>query len=90
MKLYFKHEAESDLGMGIAYIEFDGDWASRQVEIYGDKWFLSNTVYHPETRGMALCDQPLSETCLGTEHEISESEFELVWSEALKKSMLNN
>ncbi|MFN6465092.1 MAG: hypothetical protein RMZ41_025175 [Nostoc sp. DedVER02] len=87
MKLYFKHQAESDLGMGIAYLEFDGDSASRQVEIYGDKWFLSNRVYHTQTGGIALCDQPLSETGLGREHEISQSEFELVWSEALKKTM---
>ncbi|WP_392533490.1 hypothetical protein [Nostoc sp. C117] len=87
MKLYFKHEAESDLGIGIAYLEFDGDSASRQVEIYGDKWFLSNRVYHLETGGMSLCDQPLSEADLGIQHKISQSEFELIWSEALKKSV---
>jgi hypothetical protein len=87
MKLYFKHEAESELGLGVVYLEFNGNWASRQVEIYEDKWFLSNRDYHPETGGLSLCDQPLSEIGLGIEHEISQSEFEIVWNEALKKSM---
>jgi hypothetical protein len=43
MKQYFKHESESNLGLGIVYLEFDDNRASRQVEIYGDKWFISNT-----------------------------------------------
>ena len=35
MQRYFKHEAESDLGSGIAYLEFDGELPTRQVENYG-------------------------------------------------------
>ena len=85
MKLYFKHEAESDLGEGIVYFEIDDIWVVRQVEIYGDRWFCSNRDYHPEI-GPALCDQPLSELDLRPEHEISPNEFEVVWSEALKRS----
>jgi hypothetical protein len=32
MKRYFKHAAESDLGAGISYFEFEDEWAVRQVE----------------------------------------------------------
>jgi hypothetical protein len=84
MKRYFKHEGESNLGLGMVYLEFNDNWASRQVEIYGDKWFISNATYHPETGGLALCDQPLSELDLEEEHEISNNEFENIWNQALK------
>ena len=33
VKRYFKHEAESELGAGMEFI--DG-WPSRQVEVYGE------------------------------------------------------
>lgn len=88
MMLYFKHEAETDLGEGAVYLEFDGNWVSRQVEVYGDKWFCSNKNYYTEI-GLALCDQPLGELDLGSEHEISQSEFEAAWNEALKRNSLN-
>jgi len=48
MKRYFKKEAESALGRGIAYVEFDDERVSRQVEIYSDRWFCSTIAYHPE------------------------------------------
>ncbi len=83
MKRYFKHEAESDLGAGGAYLEIDGEWAVRQVERYSGRWFCSNKEYHPEI-GPALADQPLSELELKPEHEISADEFEAVWEEAMK------
>lgn len=34
MKRYFKHEGESNLGLGMVYLEFDDNRASRQVENY--------------------------------------------------------
>ena len=48
MKRYFKHKAESDLGSGIAYLEFDKEIPTRQVEKYGDQWFCSMKHYYPE------------------------------------------
>ena len=81
MKRYFKHEAESVIGSGVAYIEFDDEWASRQVEIYGTRWFCSNREYHEEL-GPALADQPLSMLELLPEHEISREEFEAIWQKA--------
>lgn len=85
MKRYFKHESESNLGLGIAYLEFYNNWASRQIEIYDNKWFISNRIYHPETGGLALCDQPLSELDLEAKYEISKNEFENIWNQAIKK-----
>jgi hypothetical protein len=33
MKYYYKFfDAESEFGEGLQYIEFDGEWATRQVE----------------------------------------------------------
>jgi len=85
MKRYFKREAESDLGIGIAYFEFDGEWATRQVEKYQERWFCSTQDYHPEI-GPGLIDQPLSQLDFEPEHEISEGEFEQAWEEAQKQS----
>jgi hypothetical protein len=83
MKRYFKHEAESDLDAGVAYLEFEGEWAIHQVEKYNDRWFCSNKEYHPEI-GPTLADQPLSEMEFKPEYEISSEEFEGVWEEAMK------
>jgi hypothetical protein len=62
MNSYFKFPAESDLGIGIQYIEFDDDcWPIRQAECYGDRWFNSSHRYHQELGGMSLCDQQLTQ-----------------------------
>jgi hypothetical protein len=47
-----------------------------------ENWY--NVTYHPQTGGLALCDQPLTEVGLGEEHEISKNEFENIWNQALK------
>jgi hypothetical protein len=86
MKLHYKHESEANLGEGIMYIEFIDGIASRQVEIYGNKWFCSNKKYHPEI-GLALCDRPLSELNILSDCLISENEFEAAWNEAIKKNV---
>ncbi len=83
MKRYFKHEAESDLGSGIAYLEFDGEISTRQVEKYGDRWFSSLKRYHPEI-GPGLTDRSLSQIDIEPQDEISQAEFEEAWNEAIK------
>jgi len=88
MKRYFKHRAESDLGRGMAYMEFDDERVSRQVEIYGDRWFCSTVAYHPEI-GPRLMDQPLSILELTSADEITQNEFESIWQEALKHTLEN-
>jgi len=80
MMRYFKHDAESDLGFGVAYVEFENEWASRQVEIYDGRWFCSLEDYHDI--GPGLSDQPLADAELGPEYEISKAEFEAIWAEA--------
>ncbi len=82
-KRYFKHWAESSLGSGIAYNEFDGELPTRQVEKYGDRWFSSIKRSHPEI-GPGLSDRSLSESDLEPQHEIAQAEFEEVWNVALK------
>jgi hypothetical protein len=70
------------------YLEFDGDWASRQVEQYDGRWFhgdaRSKSTYH-DALGPALCDQPLSELGLPPECEITPEEFEAAWSTAISR-----
>jgi hypothetical protein len=85
-KRYFKSHTDVGLGPGYAYIEFgDDEYASRQVEVYGDRWFSSfKNDYHDEL-GPALCDKPLSSMELAPEDEIDQGEFEKVWAEAVKR-----
>jgi hypothetical protein len=78
MKRYFKRDAESDLGDGEVWFEFDGEQPVRQVERYGDRWFSSRSDHHPEI-GPGLVDQPLSVLELGSEDEIGAEEFEWAW-----------
>jgi hypothetical protein len=79
-KQYFKGEAESELGVGTAYLEITNGWPSRQVEVYGTSWRWGDEV-HPEYLG----DQPLDAVDLAEKYEISSAEFERVWSEALER-----
>lgn len=86
MKRYFKREYnESAVGPGVIYNEFDGEWATRQVEVYGDRWFSSLDDYNPELDAGGLADKPLSELDLGPEYEISQEEFEDAWQSALRR-----
>jgi hypothetical protein len=80
VKRYFKHEAESELGVGMAYLEITDDWPSRQIEVYGEMWRWGDDA-HPER----LADQPFAVLDLDERHEISAEEFERTWSEALKR-----
>jgi hypothetical protein len=80
MNKYFKFPAESDLGIGVQYIEFDDeDWPIRQAECYGERWFNSNQRYHQELGGMGLCDQKLSAAGMKIGDRIDAKEFELAW-----------
>jgi hypothetical protein len=80
MNKYFKFPAESDLGIGIQYIEFDDEgWSIRQAECYADRWFNSNQRYHQELGGMGLCDQKLSEAGMKMGDPIDVQKFEELW-----------
>lgn len=80
MNRYFKFPAESDLGIGTQYIEFDEEnWPIRQAECYGKQWFNSNEKYHQELGGMGLCDQKLSEAGMKLGKPINPQEFESAW-----------
>jgi hypothetical protein len=80
MNKYFKLEAESNLGIGVQYIEFnDVGWAVRQAECYGDKWFNSNKSYHEELTSSSMCDQRLTESGIELGDPIDAQEFETIW-----------
>ena len=82
MKRYYKRDAESDLGQGVAYIEITDGRPSRQVEIYGEHYRFGD-VEHNEF----LADQPFEALDLNSEHEIEVSEFDRVWSQAQKRCL---
>jgi hypothetical protein len=88
VKRYFKREFTPDMNMGegAVYVEFDGEWATRQVDRYQGRWYSADDPkdYHPGL-GMGLTDQPLSKIDLGSEHEISAEEFDRVWAEAKRE-----
>ncbi len=73
LKRYFRHQAESDLGEGIAYIEFSDGWPVRQVEIYGEHWRCAD-----EHDNEWLADRPLDQVGLEPEDKIIQTEFETV------------
>jgi hypothetical protein len=86
MNKYFKFPAESDLGVGIQYIEFDDDnWPIRQAECYGDRWFNSSHKCHADLGGMGLCDQQLTAAGIEIATIIDAQEFELFWTLSNKK-----
>jgi hypothetical protein len=88
MNKYLKFHAESDLGIGIQYIEFnDDDWPIRQVECYGDRLFNSNEGYHKELGCGGLCDQQLTEAGIKLADRIDAEEFELVWNLSIDRQL---
>ena len=83
MKRYFRSPAEplpergdpAKLGPGRFYVEFDGEWATRQGELFADG-------LRPASRdpGYFLCDQPLSRlTSAPPIEESTADEFEGAW-----------
>ena len=85
MKRYFKrNDADSIYGTGLFFVEYDGEIATRQVEMYGERWLSSREGYHPG-HGPGLTDRPLAENLatgvFGPEYEIPAEEFEGVWQQ---------
>jgi len=84
-KRYFKSATETPIGNGEVYVEFDGEWATRQVDVIGQRWFCSHGHTYHEEIGLSLTDQALSTLEPDPEDEISAAEFEEVWREALRR-----
>jgi hypothetical protein len=79
MSKYFKFPAESDLGEGSQYIEFnDQGWPVRQAECYEGRWFNSNQKYHQELDSIGLWDQRLTESGIKLGEVIDDQEFEAI------------
>jgi hypothetical protein len=86
MNKYFKFPAESNLGIGVQYIEFnDSGWAVRQVECYEGRWFNSSKSYHEELTSSSLCDQKLTESGIKLGDPVDAQEFEAIWNLSSKK-----
>ena len=80
MSKYFKFPAESDLGEGYQYIEFnDRGWPIRQAECYGSRWFNSNTKYHQELDSVGLWDRRLTDSGIKLGEVVDAHEFEAAW-----------
>jgi hypothetical protein len=76
-KRYFRHDAESDHGVGVAFMEITEGWPSRQVEFYG-----KTAIWGDEQNPEHLADQPFDVLELQPEHEIDAAEFEEAWRRA--------
>ena len=80
MSKYFKFPAESDLGEGYQYIEFnDRGWPVRQAEYYDGKWFNSNKKYHQELDSVGLWDRRLTDSGIKLGEVVDAHEFEAAW-----------
>lgn len=85
MKRYFKYEEDPGAPLEhnwIEWTEWEGEWNTRQVQWYYNRWLSSVDEYWPGL-GRSLSDQPLSRSTDGEAQEISAQEFERVWHEAL-------
>jgi hypothetical protein len=81
---YFRHDSESRLGEGVAWVEFDSHGtATRQVEVYDGRWFCSIQDYFDEIGG-TLCDQPMHKLDLSGSVRIGREEFEDAWQTAIR------
>ncbi len=90
MKRFFKRSGDwGDLGKGSVWLEFDDDWATRQVEVYDGRWYCSIDKSHPELGG-SLTHEPLRVHGFLPEEEITAEEFEAAWSEALRYRSSHN
>lgn len=79
---YFRRDAESELGEGVAYMAVDDEGVVvAQVEIYGAQRFWSTQDAEVDPR-FAICDQGLSELGLGPEYEVTKAQFEEAWRAA--------
>jgi hypothetical protein len=70
MPRYFKTKVPSLEGYTM-YFEYEGEWVTRQIDIYQGTILLMEV---PEAS-----DVRFSEADLSTEHEISHQEFERLW-----------
>jgi hypothetical protein len=86
MKHYKFFDAESEFGEGVQYVEFDGEWATRQVECYGDRWFNVSLDNCKEWGRITLCDQPISKLCIRANNVIDVNEFEIAWKKSVEHS----
>jgi hypothetical protein len=84
-KRYFKLDpADLEEGEGIEYLEFEGDFCTRQIENYNEQWRC-----YQQKRGAldtAMCDQPLHALDFPPEFEITSSEFEDAWRNCMNQS----
>jgi hypothetical protein len=89
MNTCFKFYVQSNLGIGIQYIEFDEDnWAIRQAEYHGNRWFnAAGEKYHRELGGISLFDQQLTESGMKLGDRINAEEFELVWNLSINRQL---
>jgi hypothetical protein len=71
------------MGMGeyIAWYEYEGDTAVRQVEYDNGRWLSSRDDYHAG-HGIGLADVPFSSLALEAFESVSADEFETAWQEA--------
>jgi hypothetical protein len=74
---YFVRRAKCEYGEGHVYYEFEGQWVSRQVEIYQSKCFRY------EGR-LEVCSQPFDAMGFAKDDEITSDEFGRIWDTALK------
>lgn len=81
MNEYYKHEAESEIGEGVAYMEIHRGLVVRQVETYEGRIFWSDIHGQSDPR-FSISELPFSDLELDQRHRISKDEFEAIWTMA--------
>jgi hypothetical protein len=85
MKKYYKFTIELRYGAVTDYIEFEGDWATRQVRYCDGKWQNAVISDADGVRSMSICDQPLSEISISANNHIDVDKFNWAWNQAQQR-----
>jgi|GEM_PF-4820994 len=80
-KFHISTQAESDLGVGSAYVEVIENTVVRQIEIYNELYFWATTEFESDPR-FSICVKPFDQVTPESYTEISESQFNEIWRQA--------
>jgi hypothetical protein len=85
MKNYYIFKKKLRQGAVMDYVEFEDDWAIRQVRYCDGEWKYADASDPDNIDNSFVCDQPLSEMDIKDENLIDVSKFNWAWDQAQQR-----